>query len=161
MLTAKYALFRALAQELHSRLIPRIRVHNETLSVAAMRVCNPDCSPPSIGIRLVLLSGIAQRLHLLLTLHSRQLLSYSFLLLATRSASLILILWVRLKSVAAAEFARLNTGARITRGNSENGALLTREIRARREQNNGPNEALTVVAMCICNPDRSPVGINR
>jgi hypothetical protein len=23
------------------------------------------------------------------------------------------------------------------------------------------NEALTVIAMCVCNPDRSPVGINR
>jgi hypothetical protein len=23
------------------------------------------------------------------------------------------------------------------------------------------NETLTVVAMCVCNPDRSPVGINR
>jgi hypothetical protein len=26
-----------------------IRVHNETLSVAAMRVCNPDCSPVGIN----------------------------------------------------------------------------------------------------------------
>ena len=33
------------------------------------------------------------------------------------------------------EFARLNTGARITRGNSGNGVLLTRENRAGREQN--------------------------
>jgi hypothetical protein len=48
-LTAKYALLRALAQELHSRLIPQIRVHNETLSVAAMRVCNPDCSPLALA----------------------------------------------------------------------------------------------------------------
>jgi hypothetical protein len=47
----------------------------------------------------------------------------------------LLILWIRLRrSVAGAEYARLNTGARITRGNSGNGALLTREIRAGREQ---------------------------
>jgi len=37
--------------------------------------------------------------------------------------------------VADDEFARLNTGARITRGNSGNGVLLTRENRAGREQN--------------------------
>ena len=42
--------------------------------------------------------------------------------------------WKRLKSVAGAEFARLSTGARITRGNSGNGVLLTRENRATREQ---------------------------
>jgi hypothetical protein len=45
-----------------------------------------------------------------------------------------LILWKRLKSVAGAEFARLSTGARITRGNSGNGVLLTRENRAGQEQ---------------------------
>jgi len=45
-----------------------------------------------------------------------------------------LILWKRLKSVAGAEFARLSTGARITRGNSGNGVLLTREHRAGQEQ---------------------------
>jgi len=44
-----------------------------------------------------------------------------------------LILWKRLKSVAGDEFARLNTGVRITRGNSGNGVLLTRENRAGRE----------------------------
>jgi hypothetical protein len=26
-----------------------IRAHNETLSVVAMRVCNPDCSPVGIN----------------------------------------------------------------------------------------------------------------
>jgi len=36
--------------------------------------------------------------------------------------------------VAVPEFARLNTGAPITRGNSGNGVLLTRENRAAREQ---------------------------
>jgi len=45
-----------------------------------------------------------------------------------------LILWKRLKSVADAGFARRNTGARITRGNSGNGVLLTRENRAGQEQ---------------------------
>jgi hypothetical protein len=39
-----------------------------------------------------------------------------------------------LKGVAGPEFARLSTGARITRGNSGNGVLLTRENRAAREQ---------------------------
>jgi len=39
-----------------------------------------------------------------------------------------------LKSVAGLEFARLSTGAPITRGNSGNGVLLTRENRAGREQ---------------------------
>jgi hypothetical protein len=39
----------------------------------------------------------------------------------------------RLKSVAGAEFARLITGVRITRGNSGNGVLLTRESKAGRE----------------------------
>jgi hypothetical protein len=47
----------------------------------------------------------------------------------------LLILWIRLRrSVAGAEFARLSTGVRITRGNSGNGVLLTRENRAGREQ---------------------------
>jgi len=39
-----------------------------------------------------------------------------------------------LKSVAGPEFARLSIGAPITRGNSGNGVLLTRENRAAREQ---------------------------
>ena len=45
--------------------------------------------------------------------------------------------WTRLKSMAGPEFARLNTGVRITRGNSGNGVLLTRENRAAREQKSG------------------------
>ena len=36
-------------------------------------------------------------------------------------------LWLRLKGVAGPEYARLNTGASITRENRGNGALLTRE----------------------------------
>jgi hypothetical protein len=39
--------------------------------------------------------------------------------------SLVLVLWIRLKSVAGAEYARLNTGGSIIRGNSGNGALPT------------------------------------
>jgi len=72
-----------------------------------------------------------------------------------------LILWIRLKSVAGPEYARLNTGVRITRGNSANGVLLTREIRAGREHKHGPNEALTVTAMRVGNPDCAPLRINR
>jgi hypothetical protein len=51
--------------------------------------------------------------------------------------------------VAGPEYARLNTGGSITRGNSGNGALLTREIRAGREHKHEPNEALTVAAMGV------------
>jgi hypothetical protein len=43
-------------------------------------------------------------------------------------------LWIRLKSVAVPEFARLNTGGNITRGNRGNGVLLIRENRAARQQ---------------------------
>ena len=32
--------------EFHKRSQPFLRVHNETLSVAAIRVCNPDRYPP-------------------------------------------------------------------------------------------------------------------
>ena len=42
--------------------------------------------------------------------------------------------WKRLKRVAGPEVARPSTGAPITRGNSGNGVLLTRENRAGREQ---------------------------
>jgi len=63
--------------------------------------------------------------------------------------------------VAVPEYERLNTGGRITRGNSGNGALLSSEIKAGREHKHGPNEALTVAAMRVNNSDRSPVGINR
>jgi hypothetical protein len=39
----------------------------------------------------------------------------------------LIVLWARKRNVAGDEYARLNTGANITRGNSENGALPTRE----------------------------------
>jgi hypothetical protein len=48
--------------------------------------------------------------------------------------SVILILRVRQKSVAGHEYARLHTGASITRANSGNGALPTRE--AEQSENN-------------------------
>ena len=73
--------------------------------------------------------------------------------------SIILILRVRQKSVAGQEYARPRTGVRITRGNSGNGALLTREIRAGREHKHGPNEALTIAGMRVSNEDRSPLKI--
>ncbi len=60
--------------------------------------------------------------------------SRRFTIASTGNASLILILWRRLKSVAGAEFARLNIGVRITRENSENGVRLTRESSVGREQ---------------------------
>ena len=41
--------------------------------------------------------------------------------------SVISTLWIRLKSADGPEYAPLNTGAIITRANSENGALPTRE----------------------------------
>jgi len=41
--------FADLAFHFHKRSQLFIRVHNETLSVAAMRVSNPDCSP--VGIK--------------------------------------------------------------------------------------------------------------
>jgi hypothetical protein len=50
----------------------------------------------------------------------------------------ILILWirVRLKGVAGPEYARLNTGASITRGNSGNGALPTRDSEQSEDKDN-------------------------
>jgi hypothetical protein len=39
----------------------------------------------------------------------------------------LIALWARKRNVAGDEYARLNTGANITRGNSEHGALPTRE----------------------------------
>jgi len=59
--------------------------------------------------------------------------------------------------VAVPEYERLNTGGRITRGNSGNGALLSSEIRAGREHKHGPNEALTVAAMRVNNSDVRPL----
>jgi hypothetical protein len=41
--------------------------------------------------------------------------------------SVVSILWLRLKNVVGPEYAPLNTGVSITRGNSGNGALPTRE----------------------------------
>ena len=41
--------------------------------------------------------------------------------------SVISTLWIRLKSAEGPEYAPLNTGASITRANSGNGALPTRE----------------------------------
>ena len=58
-------------------------------------------------------------------------------------------MWIRLANVAVPEYARLNTGGSITRANSGNGALLTREIRTGREHKDGPNEALAVAAMGV------------
>jgi hypothetical protein len=55
-------------------------------------------------------------------------------------------LWIRLKSVAVPEFARLNTGGSITRGNSGNGVLLTRENRAAREQKSRNGKAFAAGA---------------
>jgi len=44
---------------------------------------------------------------------------------ARRYAGPLVVLWIRLKSVAAPEYALLNTGESITRGNSGNGVLPT------------------------------------
>ena len=54
--------------------------------------------------------------------------------------------------MAGPEFARLNTGVRITRGNSGNGVLLTRENRAGREQKsrNGKGVRRGANAFPIC-----------
>jgi hypothetical protein len=46
------------------------------------------------------------------------------------------ILWLGVKSVAGREYARPTTGVSITRGNSENGALPTREPAHGEEQDN-------------------------
>jgi hypothetical protein len=53
---------------------------------------------------------------------------------ATRSV--ISILWLRLKSVVGPEYAPPNTGASITRGNSANGVLPTRESEGGEDENN-------------------------
>ena len=49
---------------------------------------------------------------------------------------LIRILWQRVKSVAGLEYARPTTGVNITRGNSGNGALPTREPAHGEDQDN-------------------------
>ena len=51
--------------------------------------------------------------------------------------SVILILWVRKKSVAGREYARPNTGASITRVNSGNGALPICESKQGENKDNG------------------------
>jgi hypothetical protein len=56
---------------------------------------------------------------------------YDLLVLRGR---LFLILWIRLKGVVGPEYAPLITGASITRGNSGNGALPTRESERGRGQ---------------------------
>jgi hypothetical protein len=56
----------------------------------------------------------------------------------------ILILWIRSKSVAGAEYARLNTGGSITRGNSGNGALPTLNGKKVRNKNIAPNDRASV-----------------
>ncbi len=54
--------------------------------------------------------------------------------------SLLLVLWIRLKGVVGAEYARLNTGGSITRGNSGNGALPTLDGKNVRNKNIAPND---------------------
>src|SRR6266480_7362401 len=70
--------------------------------------------------------------------------------------------WKRLKSVAGFEFARLSTGAPITRGNSGNGVLLTRENSAGREQKSRNGKGVRLggrtpfqFASVLCTPGRS------
>jgi hypothetical protein len=59
------------------------------------------------------------------------------------SVSVILILWVRLKSVTrvvGTEYARLNTGGSIMRGNSGNGVLPTLNGEKIGDKNIAPND---------------------
>ena len=65
---------------------------------------------------------------------------------ATRS--LVLILWIRLKGVAGAEYARLNTGGSIIRGNSGNGALPTLNGKNVGNKNVAPNDRASVELPC-------------
>jgi hypothetical protein len=58
------------------------------------------------------------------------------------SRQVILTLWRRLKSVVGAEYARLNTGGSITRGNSGNGALPTLDGKNVGNKKIAPNAAL-------------------
>jgi len=53
--------------------------------------------------------------------------------------------------VAGPEFARLSTGAPITRGNSGNGVLLTHENRAAREQKSRNGKAFAAGANAFLN----------
>jgi len=52
--------------------------------------------------------------------------------------------------VAAAEYARLNTGGSITPGNSENGALLTLNGKNVGNKNIAPNDRASVGLPCSC-----------
>jgi hypothetical protein len=54
--------------------------------------------------------------------------------------SVILSLRLRQESVAGHQYARLHIGASITRANSENGALLTREPKHVEKKNNAAND---------------------
>jgi len=61
-------------------------------------------------------------------------------LLFWHKGSIILILWIRPKKVAGTEYARLNTGGSITRGNSGNGALPTLDGKNVGNKNIAPND---------------------
>ena len=68
--------------------------------------------------------------------------------------SLNSILWIRLKSVAGAEYARLNTGGSIIRGNSGNGALPTLNGKNGGNKNiaaNDPRSSRIAVLMAAAN----------
>jgi hypothetical protein len=58
--------------------------------------------------------------------------------------SLVLILWIRLKGVVGPEYARLNTGGSIIRGNSGNGALPTLNGKNVGNKNVAPNDRASV-----------------
>ena len=61
---------------------------------------------------------------------------------------LVLILWIRLKGVAGAEYGRLHTGGSIMRGNSGNGALPTLNGESVGNKNIAPNEHASVGFPC-------------
>ena len=61
---------------------------------------------------------------------------------------LVLILWKRLKGVAGAEYARLNTGGSIIRGNSGNGALPILSGKNVGNKNVAPNDRASVGLPC-------------
>src|SRR4029453_9832346 len=61
--------------------------------------------------------------------------------------SVVLILWVRQESVAGHEYARPNTGASITPGNSGNGALPTHESEEGENNDNEANNRAKVAAV--------------
>jgi hypothetical protein len=59
-------------------------------------------------------------------------------------------LWIRLKSVAGGEYARLNTGGSITRGNSGNGALPTLNGKKAGNKNIAQNDRASIGLLCSC-----------